>query len=122
MRTRPPFLRVGKVILTVNRTLPGSRVNGRYVPGAVVEVEVEANVQPFQRKTGEVSPKEGDRHVYGVKVFSVEPLQPVIEGNPSSVADTFVFDDIEYEVIQVQPWKMGLMNHYECVAVRKERT
>lgn len=122
MRTRPPFLRVGKVILTVNRTLPGSRVNGRYVPGAVEEVEVEANVQPFQRLTGEKSPKEGDRHVYGVKVWSVEPLQPVVEGSSTTVADTFVFEGIEYEVIQVQPWKMGLMDHYECVAVRKERT
>lgn len=121
-RAYPPFLFTGKVILDVNRSSAGTRVNGRYVAGTVSVVQVEANVQPYQRRTGEASPPEGDRHRSLVKVFAKQALVPVSEGDPSQIADTFEWEGDLYEVMQVLPWKMGLMDHYECLAIKKEKT
>ena len=121
-RASPPFLYTGRTTLTVTRAGTGSRVNGRYVPGTPTTVEVVANVQPYQRRSGEVSIPEGDRDRSLLKIFAREPLRAVVEGNPSSVADTFTWNGETYEVIQVQYWGMGMMNHWECLAIKKERT
>lgn len=121
-RKTPPFFLTGRTILEVTRTSAGSRVNGRYVPGATSIVEVVANVQPYQRRSGEVSIAEGDRDRSLLKIFAKERMVAVTEGNPSVVADTFLWNGETYEVIQVQYWGMGNMDHYECLAIKKERT
>lgn len=121
-RKTPPFFLTGRITLDVTRASAGTRVNGRYVPGATSTVHVVANVQPYQRRSGEVSIAEGDRDRSLLKVFAKEPLVAVVEGNPSVIPDTFVWHGETYEVIQVQYWGMGNMDHYECLAIKKERT
>lgn len=117
-----PLFLTGSVLLEVNRYAQGTLVKGRYEAGEASVVVVEANVQPILRETDRFALPEGERHKQSVRIFTKQALIPVKEGSSQQQPDRFEWQGDLYEVRKVTAWKMGILDHYESVAVKVEVT
>ena len=125
--SQPRFLLTGKVPLTLFRKTPGRLVNGRWVDGEEIEVEVIANIQPL--KDWEIMQMpESERTRDWQKVYSVSQLRSLNEATDGWQADEFLWDAAgdgvfhRYEIMKVRRYKMGVLDHYRAFAARKELT
>jgi len=116
---RPPLKSVGRTTLSVTRKQAGtgSYVNGEWVTSAVTtSVPVVANVQPALPAQLLIFP-EADRSKKAITLWSYDEVRELKEGQWE--ADTFVWDGDQYEIVKVERWSMGVLDHYEAVAFRK---
>ncbi len=122
MATPFGFLLVGKVPLTLFRRGLPTEVRGRFVDPEPIEVIIKANVQPVVKSTDVRMLPEGDRSKAVLMVFSNAEIRMQKEGPNGWLPDTFFWEGDEYEIMKSVSYKMGVLDHYEAVAARKERT
>lgn len=120
----PPLLLPlnGQVEITVNRSSGGTWVKGVYKPNASVAVVMKANIQPVLKSTETMLMPEGDRSKEMVKVYTTSALVQRTEGVAPTQGDTFVFDGKTWEVMKVISYKMGILDHWKSICVRRELT
>lgn len=119
-RTLPTFLLTKKLPITILRALPGAWVNGRWVAGSVVSVEIEANVQPMRGHELVVLP-ESDRTKESIKVYSVETLKTLEEVSQEE-ADVVVWEGKKFRATKTMTYKMGVLDHTKTICVRFPET
>jgi hypothetical protein len=115
------FLLTRKKPVTIYRYGQGSYINGRYVMPEPEEVSIMANLQPAKWNEVQQMP-ESDRTNKWCKVFSKSPMRTKKEGDDGYNADRFYWQDDLYEVRKTKCWDMGILDHYEVMAVRVELT
>ena len=120
----PPLLLPlnGQVEITVSRSSGGTWVKGVYKPNAPVPVVMKANIQPVLKSTETMLMPEGDRSKEMVKVYTTSALIQRTEGITPTQGDTFVFDGKTWEVMKVISYKMGILDHWKSICVRRELT
>lgn len=130
----PRFLGVGKTTLTIKRTSAGIYdANGDYIetPGygdeGVVTITAVGNLQPNLTRNEMMLLPEGERSKQTLKFYTATPLRMRREGEDGHNADEFDWTDANgetntYQVMKVMNYQMGVLNHWKCLCVRKERT
>lgn len=114
-RTRPPFFLTRKVEVEVIR--PGQMRNeyGMPVEDPPSQHTIEANVQNvgFQEL---LTLPEADRRKQWIKLYTQleEDIRGAREGSNGHKADIVVWQGLEYQVMKVQDWEMGVLDH-KCV-------
>lgn len=121
MTLKPRFLLTGKTLLTLNRHPAGTWVKGRWVEGVPTEVEIEVNIQPL-KLSQLIHMPEAERTKEWYVLYSAELIQEKLEGEGGHGADTFEWEGNSYQVYRARHFSMGVLNHWEAYAVRKERT
>jgi hypothetical protein len=111
------FSLVRKTPLTLYRQSPGSFVEGDWVEGAEVTVDILANVQPLRDYEYMIMP-EADRTKQWVWVFSSSEMRTLKEGSGGWAADEFIWNDERYRVMKTQRYQMSVRDHWEAKAAR----
>lgn len=121
--TVPLFLSVGKVTLTITRKTADSYLHGRRVEGTSSTFTITANVQPTISSTMTKLLPEGDRSKKALVVLNAtiaNSLRTAKEGTLLP-ADSFTWTDGDvYEIREVLPYRMGVLDHDMALAVRIE--
>lgn len=114
---KPTFRLTGKVKLNLDRYAPPSYVRGQLVRPAPTTVTIEANIQPLTKSndTKFLPDSAQGRHV--VILWSASEIRQRQEHNSKEQADQFVWQNRRYEVIRAVNYAMGVLNHWEAVAV-----
>lgn len=102
---------------SVKRLNPGSYINGFWQEGSETIMTIQASIQPIRGEELQMLP-EGRRSSHSVRVYTDTALETVDNENP----DRIVIDDAEYEILSVESWQSGVINHYKCIAVKVENT
>ena len=120
---KPSFLLTNKIPLTIYRRSEGSWVNGEWVEGSAINVEVQANVQPVKPHQLLIFP-ESERSKKWLRVFSADLLRTLKEGTNGWDADEFEWKGERFKIMKVDDWTegMGILEHCEALAVRVELT
>lgn len=116
-RTIPLFLLTGREELTLLRREPDTYVMGRPVKGAVVEVAIEANIQPLGYRDTMMLP-ESDRTKEWVKVYSASAIRALLEVEDGWAADEFEWENKKFKVMKSHRYNMGVLDHYVAHATR----
>lgn len=111
------FSLVKKVPVDIIRHAVDTYVNGRLVVGAATTFTVMANVHPFSDYQLMLLP-DAERTKSWVWMFTTDEVRQKKETFWGS--DQFVWDGDLYEVMRSQNYKMGVVDHFEIKAVRKE--
>jgi hypothetical protein len=120
----PPFLLTRKTAIVITRTTQETTDDdGFYVAGTTSTTTIEANIQPTSKWNDMQALPQGERSRPALKGYTSCEVRMAKEGVNGWGADTFVWKDGEtYEIRHVEPWQMGVLDHYKFLAVRKERT
>lgn len=118
--SKPPFLSVGKVCLTIYRSSLGQYVDGFYQENTDDEsFKLWANVQPLSYHETLLLPEQS-RSNKTLKVYSRCNLRTAKEG--SWQADEFDWDGDRYRVMKTLSYKMGVLDHSKAICERIEIT
>lgn len=119
-RTIPGFALTHTTTITVKRPGEVTYVNGRKQVGLPTTHTIEANIQPFKYKDLMLLP-EADRTKQWYKLFMTpdQDIREATEGDNPVEADSIVWHGLEYKVMQIQHWEMGVLDH---TVVRVART
>lgn len=121
--TYPMLLHLtGQAVVEVTRTVGGSFVKGVWQKGTPTTLHIKANVQPLLKGADLLILPEGDRTKELIKVYTTSPLLQRKEGSTPNEGDLIAWDGKVYEVLKVIAYKMGLLDHYKAICVRKELT
>lgn len=115
-----PLKLTGSVQLNLTRTSPGGYVNGKYVEGTTSVVTIKANVQPIVKSTDLSMLPEGDRAKAALEIYSPDEIRMLKEGANGYIADRFVWNDEEFEVMKAVRWQMQHLDHFHAIAKRVE--
>lgn len=119
----PPLQRVGHVTLDIIRTSKVTMERGRPVPGISTVVKVVCSVQPILKSSDTRILPEGDRSKACLKIYTRgAALFSLREGDNGHSADRFYWEDDLYEVMKVEHYAMGVLNHYKAICMRVELT
>lgn len=124
MNLSPPLLLplTGSTEIVVTSSGQGTWVKGAYQKGASTQKTISANVQPVMKGTDTLLVPEGDRSKEIIKIYTEYELKSRTEGGSSNEADIIEYSGKTYEVMRVISYKMGILNHYKAIAVRRELT
>lgn len=114
---KPQFLLTHKIPLTIYRRSLGEYVNGRWVEGSTVEVEVQVNIQPLKGYEILQLP-ESERTRVWWKLYSANLLRTAKEN--SHDADEFEWKGDRYKIMKLDDWQgaMGILEHCKAYATR----
>lgn len=111
---------IKKKPLTVERTLPGAWVNGRWVEGSLESFEIQGHYYPLTANQ-KMSLPEAFRSKSTYKMHSTTELYSVREKNSQS-ADKVLIKEDWYEVQEADHFSMGIRDHWEFLLVRFEQS
>lgn len=114
---KPLFLATKKVRLDLQRFPLPTYDKGKLVQPAAVVVPIQANVQPLTKSTGTQFLPEEARVKRAVIVWSASEIKQKIEFQVPQQADRFYWEGELYEVTRSIHYKMGILDHYEAVAL-----
>lgn len=106
------------VALGVTRKSAGSYIKGRWVDGSTISFNVTGSLQPVSGNKAQAL-MEGKRlisimeFITAVKLIAADPITQIS-------GDIVTIDGNPYEVILVEPWQNGILNHYACTMIRKD--
>lgn len=103
----------------IDRFENGEYVDGVWVEGDSVPVEIMAIIQPAKWNELQQFP-EGERTKEWCKVFSKSLLRTQKEGTTPHGADRFTWQGDRYEVRKTKQWDVGHLDHYVAWAARVE--
>ncbi len=92
-----------------------SDVTGLPVPSSTSVVTIKANIQPFS-DSQTLMLDAAERTKEWIWVFAESEIRKMEEGAGGYDADTFTWQGKLYEVMQVKPYKMGVLDHWEAKA------
>lgn len=107
--------------LNIFRYPAGQWVNREWVKGDPTQIEIWANIQPAKWNEVQQMP-ESDRTNKWCKLFTGSCIRTKREGTDSHDADRFYWQGDLFEIRKVQHWSMGVLDHFEAMAVRVELT
>lgn len=107
-------------VVTRRRWAAGSYVAGAWVDGALTEDLITVSVQPVSGEDLARLP-EGVRTRDSIRLFTDDDLRTANEAS-GYAADQVEHDDEWYEVVAVDSFSMGQMDHLEVLAFRVDRT
>lgn len=120
--TTPLFLCVGKKCYTFTRR-SGSYVNGRWLDGEPTYFSVQCNIQPnVAGKMVKLLP-EGDRSKYSIFIITdgiCKDIKTSKEGASLQKGDEVTWNGDVFEVREINLYSLGVLDSYQCIAVRKE--
>lgn len=119
-RTTPQFLLTHKIPIVVLRQGEGAWIDGYWVNGAEIPLDIEANVQPMRGHELLTLP-EADRTKESIKVYCVETLKTVEEVGQTK-ADVIVWDNKRFQAIKTMTYKMGVLDHTKTICYRLPET
>ena len=90
---------------------------GEFVPGAVVEVDVDVVSVPLSGEERQVLP-EGLRERNVRTLWTTETVAAVVEGQTGNSGDHIVFEGATYQVVEVRAWR----GWYEAMGVETRPT
>lgn len=90
-------------------------LTGKYIPSTIEQIAIEANIQPFKASQVFMLP-EAERTKEWLNIWSVDEIRKAEEGTNGHDADTFEYFGKPYRVMNVRPWKMGVLDHYHAQA------
>lgn len=124
MSFSPPLLLplTGQIDILVTSSSGGAYVRGVYVKSTPTSRTIKANVQPVLKSTDTLILSEGDRYKEVIKIYTTEPLLSRREGVSPVEGDLVSYNGKVFEVMRVIEYKMGILNHWKSIAVRKEVT
>lgn len=111
---------IRKKPLLVERSEPGTRVDGRWVEGVVSTFEIQGHYYPLTNAEKLALP-ESFRSKSTYKMHSTTELFSVREKNSQS-ADKVLIKDEWLEVQEADHFNMGVRDHYEYLLVRFEHS
>lgn len=112
---------VKKTPVDILRHAEGSYVDGEWVEGSEVTITITANIHPFSDYQVMMLP-ESDRTKSWVWLFTADVVRQKKEGVGGYGADRFMWDGDLYEVMKVQNYRMGVVDHFEAKCTRVELT
>lgn len=98
------------------REMPGSYVDGEWVPGSPAPVNIMASIQPVTGKD-QITVPEGRRLTDFIKIYTDTEVLPVDEA-ASQQPDKLTWRGRDYECVQVDPRQMGVISHYKAIFSR----
>lgn len=103
--------------ITVYRKSGGYRdANDRWVEGSETPItHSRTSVQPTTARDLQFLP-EGERVDGALRIFDADPLYTVDE-TTGTEADIVEYNGNRYRVVTVNPWLVGLLEHYEAIVV-----
>ena len=114
----PPYRKVGKIKICVDRPVAGSYVNGEWVEPSPTTFTTIGNIQPnFTWNMLQKLP-EGDRSKRAIAIYCNKELLMAKQGAAEQKADIVHYDGDLWEVKVTQTWKMGVLDHCEAVAIK----
>jgi hypothetical protein len=124
MSISPPLLLPlnGVVEVTVSRIAGGSWIKGVWTADSPESLQIKANIQPVLKSTDTMILPEAERSKEAIKVYTTSPLYQRLEGSSPREGDIISWDGKLFEVRKVSEYKMGILNHFKAIAVRKEIT
>lgn len=116
--TTPKFAVVGKTIVTGYQNPLPTIVKGKPVSVTPTPFTFTANIQNGSYSTSLLLP-ESERLSDNIIIFTVYPLRQAQEGQWD--ADTVLWQGDLWKVMKSKEFSMGVQDHYEVIAVRKQR-
>lgn len=106
--------------LIINRSATGSYVDGRFVPGPITQLSVDAVVQQATPDEIRLLP-EGRRGGEIISVFTEIELKTTDESSKQTKGDSFVYLGKTFEVHKIGNWNTHFgLNHFKSVAVKQD--
>lgn len=101
--------------ITLKRKAAGTYVNGRWVPGSVTTSSIRATVEPMKPQELQILP-EGLRSRLPIYIYTNEELKTASVAD-SKEPDILTYNDLDYEVHQVQNWTQ-MIPHFKVMCLR----
>ncbi len=120
MKTVPRYLASKQKVYNITRRELPTLVKGRPVSGITTVIQIKANVQPLPRSTLVKLQLGGDTSKAAYAVYTNTPLR--MQAEMLWEADLITIDGFVYELLEVVGYNMGVLDHYEAVAIRTELT
>jgi hypothetical protein len=121
--TTPLFLSVGKATYTFTRRAGNYDDYGRWSDGSPTTFTIKCNIQPNAAgKMTKLLP-EGDRSKYSIFIITdgiSQSLRTSKEGSALLKGDEVTWNNDVYEIREVNLYNLGVLDSYQCLAVRKE--
>lgn len=111
----------GRVPLTLYRSTGGEVVDWEWKDNVRIDVEIEANIQPFKPHEVYQMP-EALRTKEWIKLYSESEIKGLEEGDNATLPDEFEWQGKRYMVDKVSFYKMGVLDHYKAIAYRIRTT
>lgn len=115
---RPPYARVGRVTITVDRPQQGSYLHGEWIEPISDSFTTVGNIQPNLTWNQMQKLPEGDRSKNAIVIYCNSELLQAQEGTPARKADIVHYDSNLWEVKTSMMYRMGVLDHCEAVALR----
>jgi hypothetical protein len=101
--------------------MTGSYVAGRWVDGSYVDTTIDVCPQPMSTDDLMLLP-EGMRTKGAVKLYTLSLVKSADEASAvKTPPDEITYDGLVYQVQQTWKWRVGILDHYKVIAVRKEK-
>lgn len=117
MRT-PPYARVGRVNIAVDRPQQGAYLHGEWIEPEVVSFITVGNIQPNLVWNQMQKLPEGDRSKNAIAIYCNKELLQAREGVLARKADIVHYDCRKWEVKVSMMYRMGVLDHCEAVAIQ----
>lgn len=118
---RPRFVLTKTVPLKIFRRDKPILVRGKWTEATPIEVDVQASVQPLKESELLLLP-ESSRSREWYKVYCADMLRREKEGPDGWAADRFEWQGDMYEVMKVENYALGHLDHWKALAARIEIT
>jgi hypothetical protein len=101
--------------ITINRSLGGDYVDGRWVSMGVTAIAVTASVQPAGARQKQSLP-EGDRAKEVISVWSLQAVD-VVNRTEKRPGDIVVWNNKNFEVVELTDWT-DHSNYWQAICVK----
>ena len=114
---------VFRKLITIKRQQGGAYINGDYVKGSDVDINILASQQPLTPNELQQLP-EGRRTNQSFKFYTDIKLRTVNDENPENHEnpDKAYIDNEPFEVTGVYPYQSGIINHYKVILTKVNKT
>lgn len=92
-----------------------SATTGKFIPAAKTQVTIIANVQPM-KFSHVMMMDSAQRTKEWLNIWSESEIKKMQEGSGGWESDTFIWNGKRFKVMDVQQYKMGVLDHYHAKA------
>lgn len=118
-RTKPLFRLTNSTTIQVKRPGTTTMVNGRPVVGSSTTHEIVGNIQPVKHDTVLKMPEsERTKEWYLILCDLDQNIRSAKEGENGWESDEIVWNGLEFRVMKVLPYAMGVLDHLEVYVAR----
>ncbi|MGN6103655.1 MAG: hypothetical protein ACTHU0_00995 [Kofleriaceae bacterium] len=110
--------------LTVTRTLKGTSVHGRYIPGSSSTFEIDAVVQPaynLNRVIGGANLQALLDNQRVEKIYQIHTVTPLQTRSPTTDPDVIFYEGVSWTVARVEKWELDGEVHYHAVITKQTK-